>query len=167
MLDNPMSNTQHKLDNARPPRVQITYDVEIGDAQTVKELPLVIGVMGDFTKSSNLLRERKFLKIDKDNFGEIMSSMKPEAEFLVDSVLPGKNGALSVSLTFNNMEDFTPNNIARQIDPLRSLVELREQLCDLRNRVASNERLKEQLSELLQQQDFSALKPTTQQGDEE
>lgn len=162
-----MSNTQHKLDKARPPRVQITYDVEIGDAQTVKELPLVIGVMGDFTKSSDVLRERKFLNIDKDNFGEIMSSMQPQAEFLVKSALPEVNGSLSVSLTFNSMDDFTPDNIARQIDPLRKLIELREQLCDLRNRVASNERLKEQLSDLLQQQDFPSLKAKTKEGDEE
>lgn len=162
-----MSNTQHKLNKARPPRVQITYDVEVGDAKTAKELPLVIGVMGDFTKSKDSLRERKFLNIDKDNFNGIMSSMKPEAEFLVESALPEQSGHLAVSLTFNSMEDFSPDNIARQVEPLRKLVELREQLCDLRNRAASNERLKEQLSELLQQQDFPSLNLNETKGDEE
>lgn len=161
-----MSNTQHKLDKARPPRVQITYDIEIGDAQTVKELPLVIGVMGDFTSSEDVFRERKFLNIDKDNFVEIMSSMQPEAQFLVKSTLPEQSGNLAVSLTFNSMEDFSPDNIARQVDPLRKLIELREQLCDLRNRAASNERLKEQLSELLQQQSLAFSSPNIVKGDE-
>ncbi|SUY92960.1 Uncharacterized protein conserved in bacteria [Buttiauxella agrestis] len=162
-----MSNTQHKLDKARPPRVQITYDIEIGDAQTVKELPLVIGVMGDFTSSEDAFRERKFLNIDKDNFVEIMSSMQPDAQFLVKSTLPEQSGNLAVSLTFNSMEDFSPDNIARQVDPLRKLIELREQLCDLRNRAASNERLKEQLSELLQQQSQALSSPNIVKGDEE
>lgn len=162
-----MSNTQHKLDKARPPRVQITYDVDIGDAQTVKELPLVIGVMGNFTQSHDALRERKFIHVDKENFSGIMSSMKPEAEFLVESILPEQIGNLAVSLTFNSIEDFSPDNIARQVDPLRKLIELREQLCDLRNRAASNERLKEQLSELLQQQNFTSSKQNVQHGDEE
>lgn len=106
-----MSNTQHKLDKARPPRVQITYDVEIGDAQTAKELPLVLGVMGDFTNTETELRDRKFLHVDKDNFNEIMSSMKPVAEFLVDSALPDQEGKIAVSLTFQNMDDFSPDNI--------------------------------------------------------
>lgn len=162
-----MSNTQHKLDRARPPRVQITYDVEIGDAQTVKELPLVIGVMGDFTKSHDVLRDRKFLNIDKDNFGEIMSSMKPEAEFLVESKLPELTGNLAISLTFNSIEDFSPDRIARQVEPLRDLIELREQLCELRNRAASNERLKEQLSELLLQQNLAPSCKNKALGDEE
>lgn len=147
-----MSNTQHKLDKARPPRVQITYDVEIGDAQTAKELPLVLGVIGDFTATETALRDRKFLQVDKDNFNDIMSSMKPEAELLVDSVLPEQEGKLAVSLIFQNMEDFSPDSIVQQVEPLRKLMELREQLSDLRNRAASNERLKTQLAEMAIQQ---------------
>ncbi|RJT36248.1 type VI secretion system contractile sheath small subunit [Rahnella woolbedingensis] len=162
-----MSNTQHKLDKARPPRVQITYDIDIGNAQTIKELPLVMGVMGDFADSDNVLRERKFLNIDKDNFGEIMTSMRPNSEFLVKSVLPEQVGNLAVSLTFKNMDDFSPDSIARQVDPLRKLIELREQLCDLRNRAASNERLKEQLSELLQQQGLYTSSSDITKDDEE
>lgn len=140
-----MSNTQHKLDKARPPRVQITYDVEIGDAQTAKELPLVIGVMGDFTQSTDTLKDRKFINIDKDNFNEVMGSMKPEAEFLVDNTLTETDGKLAVSLTFNSIDDFSPDNVVRQVEPLKKLMDLREQLSDLKNRAASNERLKEQL----------------------
>ncbi|NIF32441.1 type VI secretion system contractile sheath small subunit [Enterobacter sp. Cy-643] len=162
-----MSNTQHKLNKARPPRVQITYDVEIGDSQSTKELPLVVGVMGDFTKAEDELRDRNFLNIDKDNFNEIMSSMKPDAEFLVDSALPEHSGKLAVSLTFQNIDDFSPDNIVQQIEPLRKLMELREQLSDLRNRAASNERLKEQLAEMaLQQQNMMGKSAIGEEEDE-
>ncbi|EDQ2876737.1 type VI secretion system contractile sheath small subunit [Salmonella enterica subsp. enterica] len=146
-----MNNTQHRLDKVRSPRVQITYDVEIGNEQAAKELPLVIGVMGDFTHASEPLKERKFISIDKSNFNEIMSSMKPNAEFLVESVLPELNGSLPVALTFRTIEDFSPDQFVLQVEPLRKLIALREQLSDLRNRAASNERLKEQLADTVQQ----------------
>lgn len=162
-----MSNTQHKLDKARPPRVQITYDVEIGDAQTAKELPLVVGVMGDFTQTTDNLRDRNFLNINKDNFNEIMSSMNPKAEFLVDNALPEQEGKLAISLTFNSVDDFSPDNIVLQVEPLRKLMELREQLSDLRNRAASNERLKEQLAEMARQQNALLGKNDDLRGDEE
>jgi len=161
-----MSNTQHKLDKARPPRVQITYDVEVGDAQSAKELPLVVGVMGDFTQTSDSLRDRKFINIDKDNFNEVMAAMAPEAEFMVDSALPEQEGKLAVSLTFNNMDEFSPDNIVRQVEPLRKLMELREQLSDLRNRAASNERLKEQLAGMARQQN-ELMGNTPESGEDE
>lgn len=160
-------NTQHKLDKERPPRVQISYDVEVGDAQTARELPLVVGVLGDFTQTVDNFRDRKFLKIDKDNFNEIMASMKPETEFMVDSALPEKEGKLAVSLTFRNMGDFSPDNIVRQVEPLRKLMEIREQLSDLRNRAASNEQLKTQLAEMAQQQNAIMGKDARLGDDEE
>ncbi|EJF31774.1 MULTISPECIES: type VI secretion system contractile sheath small subunit [Enterobacteriaceae] len=162
-----MSNTQHKLDKARPPRVQITYDVEIGDAQTAKELPLVVGVMGDFTQSSDTLKDRKFINVDKDNFNEVMRSMKPEAEFLVDHTLTGTDGKLAVSLTFNSIDDFSPDNVVRQVEPLKKLMDLREQLSDLKNRAASNERLKEQLLEMATEQNTLAGKTEIGGDDQE
>ncbi|NTZ52931.1 type VI secretion system contractile sheath small subunit [Citrobacter gillenii] len=162
-----MANTQHKLDKARPPRVQITYDVEIGDATSAKELPLVVGVMGDFTHSTDNLRERKFINIDKDNFSDVMTSMRPQAEFMVDSTLPEHTGKLAVSLTFNTIDDFSPDNLINQIEPMRKLMELREQLCDLRNRAASNERLKEKLAELAEQQNTRMGKTDGHGEDEE
>ncbi|EMF07050.1 type VI secretion system contractile sheath small subunit [Serratia marcescens] len=161
-----MSNTQHKLDKARPPRVQITYDVEIGEAQATKELPLVVGVMGDFTQTADNLRDRKFLSISKDNFNEIMFSMQPEAQFLVESVLPGQEGKMAISMTFKNMDDFSPDNIVLQVEPLRKLMELREQLSDLRNRAASNERLKDQLTEIVQQHQSSPMDKTPDLGED-
>ncbi|EEY6190662.1 TPA: type VI secretion system contractile sheath small subunit [Escherichia coli] len=145
-----MNNTQHKLDKTRPPRVQITYDVETGDAETAKELPLVIGVLGEYSSTESPLRERKFIRVDKDNFDEVMASMRPKANFFVDNVLPGSEGKLNISLEFNCRDDFSPDNVIQQIPPLKKLSELREQLCDLRNRAASNEKLKEKLQELLE-----------------
>lgn len=145
-----MKNTQHKLDKARPPRVQITYDVEIGDAKTAKELPLVLGVLGNFTEAKEAFHERKFQRIDKDNFNDIMASMQPCVELLVPSILPEQEGQLAVSLIFKNIEDFSPDRFALQVPPLQKLIMLREQLIDLRNRAASNEKLKSQLSFLLE-----------------
>ncbi|EER0880425.1 type VI secretion system contractile sheath small subunit [Escherichia coli] len=145
-----MSNTQHKLDKVRPPRVQITYDVETGNAETAKELPLVIGVLGEYSSTDLPLRERKFISIDKDNFDEVMASMNPKANFLVDSVLPENEGKLNISLEFKCRDDFSPDNVVQQIPSIKKLSELREHLCDLRNRAASNEKLKEKLQELLE-----------------
>jgi|SRR5471030_645171 len=147
-----MSNTQHKLGKARAPRVQITYDVEVGGAESKKELPLVMGVIGDFAKDSSLLHDRRFMHIDKENFNDVMAGMGPSVELLVDSTLPEKEGKLAIELSFNSIEDFSPEKVAMQVEPLRKLLELREQLSDLRNRTASNDRLKEQLVELLENQ---------------
>jgi|SRR5471030_1120874 len=147
-----MSNTQKKLGKARPPRVQITYDVEVGGAQSKKELPLVIGVVGDFTSDETPLRDRRFTHIDKDNFNDVMEGMAPSVDMLVESALPEKEGYLAVSLTFNSIDDFSPENVAMHVEPMRKLLELREQLSDLRNRTASNDRLKERLVELLESQ---------------
>ncbi|MGB7801768.1 type VI secretion system contractile sheath small subunit [Buttiauxella sp.] len=145
-----MSNTQHKLSKTRTPRVQITYDVEVGGAESKKELPLVMGVIGDFAKDDMPLRDRRFTHIDKDNFNNVMEGMKPSVEMLVESTLPEKEGQMAISLEFNSIDDFSPENVAMQVEPLRKLLELREQLSDLRNRTASNDRLKEQLVMLLE-----------------
>ncbi|EQA1624826.1 type VI secretion system contractile sheath small subunit [Enterobacter asburiae] len=147
-----MSETQNKLGKARPPRVHITYDVEVGGAETQKELPMVIGVVGEFSDEKKPLRDRRFVQIDKDNFNEVMQGMKPEIEMLVDNELNNDGGKLAVALRFNSMADFAPENVAQQLEPLKKLLELREQLSDLRNRTASNDRLKEQLAELLARQ---------------
>ncbi|MBI0278607.1 type VI secretion system contractile sheath small subunit (plasmid) [Hafnia alvei] len=145
-----MSNTQHKLSKSRPPRVQITYDVEVGGTESKKELPLVIGVIGDFSKDEIPLRDRRFTHIDKDNFNNVIKGLSPSVDILVESALPEKEGKLAVTLQFNCLDDFSPENVAMQVEPLRKLLELREQLSDLRNRTASNDSLKEQLVELLE-----------------
>uniref|UniRef100_UPI0011E6FC38 type VI secretion system contractile sheath small subunit n=1 Tax=Serratia marcescens TaxID=615 RepID=UPI0011E6FC38 len=146
-----------------PPRVQITYDVEIGGAEAKKELPLVMGVIGNFAQDKAPLRDRRFTHIDKDNFNDVMEGMSPSIEILVDSALPEKEGKLAVALQFNSIDDFSPDSVAMQVEPLRKLLELREQLSDLRNRTASNDRLKEQLVELLENQNASS----PEEGDKE
>jgi len=109
-----------------------------------------MGVIGDFAKDEMSLRDRRFTHIDKDNFNNVMEGMSPAIDMLIESTLPEKEGQMAVSLEFNCMDDFSPENVAMQVEPLRKLLELREQLSDLRNRTASNDRLKEQLVELLE-----------------
>ncbi|KFD00180.1 ImpB family protein [Rahnella aquatilis CIP 78.65 = ATCC 33071] len=110
----------------------------------------MMGVIGNFSKDDMPLRDRRFTHIDKDNFNNVMEGMKPAVEMLVESTLPEKEGQMAIALEFNSMDDFSPENVAMQVEPLRKLLELREQLSDLRNRTASNDRLKEQLVELLE-----------------
>ncbi|MBW5812528.1 type VI secretion system contractile sheath small subunit [Yersinia kristensenii] len=160
-----MSNTQAKLGKVRAPRVQITYDIENGGSESKKELPLVLGVVGDFAKQEESLKDRRFLHIDKDNFNDVMEGMAPSIELRVDSTIPGKDGQLAVSLQFNSMEDFSPENVAMQVEPLKNLLALREQLTELRNRTASNDALKEQLVELLSKQQNANLIVDGPQGD--
>ncbi|MGV7961199.1 type VI secretion system contractile sheath small subunit [Photorhabdus tasmaniensis] len=142
-------NTQRKLDKVRPPRVQITYDVELGGAVEKKELPLVIGVIGQFAEQSIPMRERRFMHIDKDNFNAVMEGMTPSLELQVESALPGQSGFINVDLQFKSMADFTPENLAKQIEPLRNLLEVRSKLSDLKGRTLSNEKLRDRLADIL------------------
>ncbi|MEK9497946.1 type VI secretion system contractile sheath small subunit [Photorhabdus sp. P32] len=142
-------NTQRKLDKVRPPRVQITYDVELGGAVEKKELPLVIGVVGQFAEQSIPMRERRFMHVDKDNFNAVMEGLSPSLELQVESALPGQSGFINVDLQFKSMADFTPENLAKQIEPLRNLLEVRGKLSDLKGRALSNEKLRDRLAEIL------------------
>jgi len=144
-------STQHKLDRVRPPRVQITYDVEIGDAIEIKELPFVMGVMGDFTGQPTeplaRLKDRKFIEVNPDNFDMVLESMKPHLAFSVENKLSEDPdaGNIKVDLNFKNMDDFSPENVARQVKPLRELLELRSRLTDLRGSMQGNDKLEELL----------------------
>ncbi|MBS9440627.1 type VI secretion system contractile sheath small subunit [Photorhabdus heterorhabditis] len=142
-------NTQRKLDKVRSPRVQITYDVELGGAVEKKELPLVIGVIGQFAEQSIPMRERRFMHVDKDNFNAVMEGLSPSLELQVESALPGQSGFINVDLRFKSMADFTPENLAKQIEPLRNLLEVRSKLSDLKGRALSNEKLRDRLAEIL------------------
>jgi type VI secretion system protein ImpB len=145
------ASTQHKLDRVRPPRVQITYDVEIGDAIEVKELPFVMGVMGDFTGQPvdplPRLKDRKFVEINPDNFDSVLESMKPHLAFSVENKLSEDPdaGNLKVDLAFKSMDDFSPDAVARQVKPLRELLDLRTKLTDLRGSLQGNDKLEELL----------------------
>lgn len=144
-------STQHKLDRIRSPRVQITYDVEVGGATEIKELPFVVGVLGDYTGQPEQplpkLKDRKFVEIDRDNFDAVLEGMKPHLAFTVENKLSEESEApnLKIDLRFKSLEDFEPQNIARQIEPLRQLLELRTRLADLRGTLQGNDRLEEVL----------------------
>src|SRR6266496_2832387 len=119
------NSTQHKLDRVRPPRVQITYDVEVGGAIEIKELPFVMGVLGDFTgqptEAMAKLRERKFVEVTPDNFDSVLAGMKPHLAFSVENKLSEdpNAGQLKVDLNFKSMDDFSPENVAKQVKPLK------------------------------------------------
>ena len=148
-------SVQKRLERVRPPRVQLTYDVEIGDAIEQKELPFVMGVMGDFTgqqdpdKPLPRLKDRKFVNVDLDNFDEVMAGMAPQASFRVRNRLSDEGGEFGVNLSFNKLDDFRPESVVAQVEPLRRLLEARTKLSDLRNKLAGNEKLEDVLGEVL------------------
>ncbi|HEJ4562419.1 TPA: type VI secretion system contractile sheath small subunit [Pseudomonas aeruginosa] len=146
-------NTQHKLDRVRPPRVQITYDVEIGNAIEKKELPLVVGILADLSGKPDTppakLVERRFVDIDRDNFNEILSSISPRATLQVDNTISGDDSKLNVELRFNHIEDFDPVNLVKQVVPLRRLFEARQRLRDLLTKLDGNDDLDQLLQDVV------------------
>jgi type VI secretion system protein ImpB len=149
------ASSQHKLDRVRPPRVHITYDVEIGGAIEVRTLPFQLGVLGDFTGMPEQplprLRDRAFIEINPDNFDAVLEGMKPHLAFTVENRLAGRRGAppLKVDLHFKALEDFEPLNVANQVKPLRELIDLRIKLNDLLGRLQGNDRLEELLTDAI------------------
>ncbi|MGB9178252.1 MAG: type VI secretion system contractile sheath small subunit [Pyrinomonadaceae bacterium] len=147
-------STQHKLDRVRSPRVHITYDVEIGDAIELKELPFVLGVLGDFSGKPDQplpkLKDRKFIEIDRDNFDSVLSGMKPRLAYRVDNKLAGDDSKMNVEIRFNSIQDFEPDQVVQQVEPLRRLVEARRRLSDLLSKMDGNDKLDELLQEVIQ-----------------
>lgn len=150
-----MASTQKKLERVRPPRIQISYEVETGGAIEMKELPFLMGVLGDFTGQPTeplaRLKDRKFVEVTPDNFDDVLASMKPHLAFAVENKLSEEADApkLGVDLNFRSLEDFSPEAVARQIKPLRELLELRTQLSDLRGSLQTNDKLDEVLQATL------------------
>lgn len=146
-------SVQKKLQKVRPPRVQLTYDVERGDAIELKELPFVVGVLGDFAAQSELpqgkVRDRKFVNIDMDNFDDVIDGLSPRVAFRAKNRLTADGGELAVDLTFKKFEDFRPEAVVDQVEPLRKLLEARSKLADLRNKLAGNEKLEDLLNDVL------------------
>lgn len=144
---------QHKLDRVRPPRVHITYDVEIGDAIEMKEIPFVVGVLADLSgkpeKPLPKMKERKFIEIDRDNFNQVLEGMKPRLAYRVDNKLTDEDTKMAVELKFKSMDDFHPERVASQIEPLRKLVEARQRLSDLLSKLDGNDRLEELLQDVV------------------
>jgi len=148
-----VESIQHKLDRVRPPRVQITYDVEIGNAIVMKELPFVMGIMADLSgQPENALpkvKERKFVEIDCDNFDGVMQSINPRLALRVDNKMGGDEPQMSAILTFNAISDFDPLNIIKQIDPLNKLYQARVRLKDLMTKLDGNDALNAMLNEVI------------------
>ena len=148
---------QQKISRIRPPRVQITYDVETGGAIELKELPFVVGVLGDFSgkpeEALPAIKNRKFVEIDRDNFDQILSGMKPRLAYNVDNRLQEDGSKVGVELKFNKMDDFEPDNVVQQVEPLRKLVEARQKLSDLRSKMDGNEKLEQILEDLISNAD--------------
>jgi type VI secretion system protein ImpB len=146
-------SVQKRLERVRPPRVQLTYDVEIGDAIEQKELPFVAGVMADFsgnpTQPLPKLRDRKFVNVDLDNFDEVMEGIAPRAAYRVPNQLTAEGGEFGVDLSFEKMDDFRPEAVVQKVEPLRKLLEARTKLADLRNKLAGNEKLEDILNDVL------------------
>jgi len=128
------ASSQKFIARNRAPRVQIEYDVEVYGAEKKVQLPFVMGVMSDLSgnpaEKLPAVADRKMLEIDVDNFDERLKAMKPRAAFRVPNTLTGE-GNLNVDITFESMEDFSPGAIARKVEPLRKLLETREQLANL------------------------------------
>ena len=143
-------STQHKLDRVRPPRVQITYDVEIGNAIEKKELPFIVGIMADLSgkpeKALPKVKDRKFVEIDRDNFNDVLAAIRPRLAFQVNNALAGDGSKLNVELTFANMEDFDAVNVLKQIEPMRKLYDARQKLSDLLTKLDGNDDLDQLLS---------------------
>lgn len=149
----PRESVHKKLGRIRPPRVHITYDVETGGAIEMKELPFVMGVLSDLSGKPEeplpRLRDRKFVEIDRDNFDAVLKGMKPRLAYNVENTLTNDGSKFGVELRFNSIEDFEPENVVRQVEPLRKLLETRIQLKALLAKTDGNERLEKKLEEII------------------
>jgi type VI secretion system protein ImpB len=149
-----MSASVHeKLNRVRKPRVHITYEVETEGAEILRELPFVVGVMGDFsgdpTAPLKPMGDRKFIQIDRDNFDDVMAAMTPGIKTKVDNTLAGDGTQLAVDLKFNKMEDFEPAKVAAQVPALAALIQTRDKLRDLMSKADRSEELEALLEQVL------------------
>ena len=156
-----MSESVHdKLKRVRKPRVHITYDVETNGAIEKKELPFVVGVMGDYsgdnTEGKKSVKDRKFVQVDRDNLNEAMTKVNPQLNFKVDNTLGEEGSEMAVDLDFKTLEDFEPHRVVDQVDPLKKLLETRNKLRDLMTKVDRSEELENILEEVLQNTDSLA-----------
>jgi type VI secretion system protein ImpB len=152
--------TQKKLERVRPPRVNISYDVETGGAVETKQLPFLMGVLSDLSgtpaEALPRLTDRKFVEITPDNFDTVLKSMKPRVNFAVDNKLQEGGGKIAVDMTFESLDDFSPDAVARNVAPLKELLDLRTKLADLRGSLQGNDKLEEILQNTLN--DAAAMK---------
>lgn len=152
-----MASIHEKLERVRRPRVHIKYEVETEGAQVEKELPFVVGVLGDFsgqpTEPLKPMKDRKFVQIDRDNFDDVLARMTPGLRFRAENTLKDDGSDLAVDLKFRSMDDFEPGAVAQQIPALRNLLEKRNQLRDLLAKADRSEELELLLERILQSDD--------------
>jgi type VI secretion system protein ImpB len=163
-------STQHKLDRIRKPRVHMTYDVQVGDAIQTKELPFVVGVLADLSgkpeKELDKLKDRKFIEIDRDSFNKVLSGIKPRLAFQVDNTLQGDGSKMNVELKFSHIDDFSPEAVVKQVTPLRKLLEARDKLSNLLNKMDGNDKLEELLQDVINNtESLKALGAETGRGE--
>ncbi len=148
-----MASIHDKLARVRKPRVHISYEVETEGATVKKELPFVVGVMGDFsgdpTTPLKPLKDRKFIQIDRDNFDSVLARMTPGVNLKVENTLAGDGSEMAVDLKFESMDDFSPERIVAQVDPLKKLQDTRDQLRDLLSKADRSEALEDVLEKVL------------------
>ncbi len=149
-----MASINAKLERVRRPRVHIKYDVETDGAQVERELPFVVGVMGDFsgnpTEPLRPLKERKFIQIDRDNFDDVMARIAPELNIRVKNTLAGDDSEMPIQLKFKSMADFEPGAVAQQVPALKKLLDTRNQLRDLMTKMDRSSDLEDLLERVLQ-----------------
>lgn len=149
-----MASVHDKLERVRKPRVHITYQVETEGAAVVRELPFVVGVMGDFsgdpTEPLKPLKDRKFIQIDRDNFNDVMARMTPGLNLKVENTLKGDGSEMAVNLKFKSISDFEPAKVVEQVEPLKKLLDTRNKLRDLMSKVDRSEELEQVLERVLQ-----------------
>ena len=150
-------NTQATLTRVRPPRIKITYDVEIGNAIQKKELPFLGALIADLAGSNTdgvaAYKDRKFVDIDRDNLDDVIGSIGPEASFTVPNVLSGGSGDINVSLAFSSMADFEPGNVIKQVGPLNELFEARQRLNEMAAKLDGNDNLDQLLTDVIENTD--------------
>ncbi|GAB1257993.1 type VI secretion system contractile sheath small subunit [Aurantivibrio plasticivorans] len=148
-----MESIHNKLSRVRKPRVHISYDVETEGSTVKKELPFVVGVMGDFsgdpTAPLKPLKDRRFVQIDRDNFNEVLKSMTPGLQLQVKNTLKGDDSQFAVDLKFESMDDFEPGAIVNQVEPLKKLLDTRNRLRDLSTKADRSEELEAILERVL------------------
>lgn len=170
-----MESIHGKLSRVRKPRVHITYDVETEGAAVKKELPFVVGVMGDFAGDNAVslkpLKDRRFIQIDRDNFDDVLKRMNPKLTFRVDNKLTDDGSQMSIDLSFTSMRDFEPAQVVNQVEPLRKLMDTRNKLRDLMTKVDRSEDLENILEDVLNntaslEQLSGELNKTNKEGDD-
>jgi len=164
-------STQKKIGRDRAPRVQISYDVEVGDAIENKELPFVLGVMGNYSGHQKdgiaRMKDRKFIQVDGENLDDVMKGLSPSLTLRVDNRIKNDDSQLGVKLNFQKMEDFEPVQIVNQVEPLRQLLEARTRLADLRGKLSGNDKLEEMLERIIRDTEQLQSLSTPQTGAEE